>query len=507
MNKDGGKSTDLFRLFRGTSIMLGGKVIGGALLLGRNVFLARVLGAAGFGLFALASTAYDVGLSFAGIGFNSSLTKFIPMYKAKGETGNIVGAFRHVVYCVIASSVVVGALILIFAGRIAARFHKPEVVPLLEIVAAGIPTATLFIIYTTFTRSLHSMRASATLQNIYVPLIFIGAFICFHFLGYGGVMSAVAALVLADAAGGFLCIKHLLRVEPGLRLPGRLDKAEKKELHKYSGTIFSTNITATINTNWDTVLLGAFTTSAEIGIYRAAATVTYFMSIVMNALNMVFPQMVSEQFARGDMEKIQSLYRIVTRWLIYLCLPVALFLSLFSREAMELSFGQQYASGGPVIIVLAAGYLVNSTIGHSAYLLLMMGKQKYYAANQIGVSILTVLLGFVLIPSYGLMGAAIARSVSPLVSNLLMVIEIYTTFGFQPFDRACLTPLAISLAVFVPAYFFNRAFHMFWPTATFTVLAIAALTWYWGIKKDDSEPMIGLKARIMAGAKSLTASL
>lgn len=503
---DGAKPPELFRLFRGTSIILAGKVIGGGLSFAKSIILARVLGAAGYGLFALAGTAYDMGASISGLGFNSGLTKFVPMYKATGNNDKVAGTLRHVVYCVIATGVVVGAVILIFAGKIAARYHKPGLAPLLDVLAVGIPTASLLLVYTTFTRSLHSMRASAVVQNIHVPLAFIGVFACFYFTGRG-IMAAAVALVIADAVGGLLCIKYLLRLEPGVRNPASLDKAAKKEFHKYSGTVFSVNVAHTVNAYYDMVLLGACVSSAQIGVYSAAVKVTYLMSVAMNALNMVFPQMVSERFAGGDMENIRGLYRTVTRWLIYLCFPAALFLSLFSKDVLGLAFGEQYTSGGSLIVVLAIGYTVNYTLGHSANFMLMMDKQKLYAINQFFVSVVTVALGLVLIPSYGIMGAAVTRSVSLVIANLLMVVQLYIAFGFQPFDRACLTPVFISVLTFLPAYLFDRAFNMFWVPATISVVAFAVLSYYFGIRRDDKELLAGLKEKIMAGAgaKNLSA--
>ena len=482
---------EVSRLFRGTGLILGGQVFESAFGFLKNILLARVFGASGFGLFNLGITFYSVGVSFTGMGFSNALTKFLPMHKAHGEDEKITATLRHTVYWVILTGAMIGAVIFLFAGTISTRYKAPDLKPLLLTLAVGVPVSALFKIYLTFTRSLHSMRASVLVQNISVPLVFVGVFGVLYILGFG-IYSAVVAMVAADALGSLLCIKYMLRLHPGMNSPTRPEDFDKKRFIGYSNTVFSTRITSSVISYFDVIILGAYVSLADIGVYSVAIKVVSILAVVMTAMNMVFPQMVAEQYEKGNLEKVKEMYKLITRWLIYICLFISLFISVFSHELLGL-FGKQYSSGSVLVLVLITGYFVSYTMGHAESLLLMMEKQKIYAINQFSVAAVNIVLNLALIPSFGILGAAITKCVGSTLNIVMCVVELFVIHGVLPFDRSCLTPFFIGAAAFIPAFIINSAFHLYWVAAAVSVLAYAALMYFWGGNDEDRQFLADMK--------------
>lgn len=75
-------------------------------------------------------------------------------------------------------------------------------------------------------------------------------------------------------------------------------------------------------------------------------------------------------------------------------------------------FGPQFEAGYPVMCILVVGFLFRSSMGPAEYLLNMLGEQALCATVLLSAAVLNVALNFALVPSFGLIGAALATSIS-----------------------------------------------------------------------------------------------
>ena len=112
-------------------------------------------------------------------------------------------------------------------------------------------------------------------------------------------------------------------------------------------------------------------------------------------------------------------------------LPIALAFIVFGREILALAFGQAYAGADLALAILALGQLVNAGAGSVGILLIMSGNQRRAASGVAFGAGLNVVLGVLLIPPYGVNGAAVAAAAGLVLSNLLLVDIARRTLGIH----------------------------------------------------------------------------
>jgi O-antigen/teichoic acid export membrane protein len=83
-------------------------------------------------------------------------------------------------------------------------------------------------------------------------------------------------------------------------------------------------------------------------------------------------------------------------------------------------FGKEFITGYPVMFILALGFLAHASVGPVEFVLNMLGEQNRCAFVLFAAAGLNLVLNFILIPHFGLMGAAIATAGSSAMAALLM---------------------------------------------------------------------------------------
>ena len=99
-------------------------------------------------------------------------------------------------------------------------------------------------------------------------------------------------------------------------------------------------------------------------------------------------------------------------------------------------FGPDFESGWPVLVIGAVGQLVNCGVGSVGYLLLMSGNQKRLIKVQFAMTIVSVVTNLTLIPTLGLVGAALASAAVNVGGNLWNLYEVRKALGISPYNRS-----------------------------------------------------------------------
>jgi O-antigen/teichoic acid export membrane protein len=154
---------------------------------------------------------------------------------------------------------------------------------------------------------------------------------------------------------------------------------------------------------------------------------------------------MSEYDAENDYQRMDKLYKIITRWLVILTFPVFALLVLFPEPILETFFGAEYRAGGFVLMLLAIGFYAGRSVGLSGSFLTATGDTKVLMYVSGATAALNLGLNILLIPVFGIVGAAIATVSSTILNNGLQAGYVYKTTGIQPFTRELLLPTALAL--------------------------------------------------------------
>jgi len=152
-----------------------------------------------------------------------------------------------------------------------------------------------------------------------------------------------------------------------------------------------------------------------------------------------------------------AIFQSLTKWLILLTLPFFAFALVFSEKILLLVYGSGYSDNGLVFQLLMIGPFIGLAAGPIHNLLMANHWTKLVLLNTALAAIVNIWLSLILIPRFGINGAAIAVSSAIVVNNALAHLEYYLNKKKFLFPQRALQCLFIGGVIFV-ALFFVRAF-------------------------------------------------
>jgi len=178
----------------------------------------------------------------------------------------------------------------------------------------------------------------------------------------------------------------------------------------------------------DTIVLGIFGRSAEVGVYGAAMRTAMLTSFVLIAVNSVAAPRFAALFHQGELRTLESVARNATRLMVAVAAPALLLLILAPGLALR-AFGEGFGTGAVALAILAVGQFVNVATGPVSYLLTMSGNQIALRNNNVCAALLNLGLNLLLVPRYGMNGAAIATAGSWITLNVMAMLLVRRRLG------------------------------------------------------------------------------
>lgn len=169
----------------------------------------------------------------------------------------------------------------------------------------------------------------------------------------------------------------------------------------------------------DVIMLGLLSSTKDAGIYNVAVQGALLVQLIQNVANTVSAPEFARLYAAKDIDRLERYAVMTARSLAVIGVPVALFLIYFGADLLAFFFGPVFAVGGSTLAILAAGYCLSFAFGAPGFLLNMTGYEKISLKIVVISAFLNVGLNVALIPSLGIVGAALATAVSLNVQKAL----------------------------------------------------------------------------------------
>ncbi len=176
----------------------------------------------------------------------------------------------------------------------------------------------------------------------------------------------------------------------------------------------------------DIIILTAYEGFESIAYYSVAVKLATVMALALMSVNIVVAPKIAEIYSTNDFEKLNKLINDSARIIFVISIPVLIILFVFSDFMLGL-FGENYVLAREALLLLLGGQFFSSLCGPGAVYLNMTGKQKKLNTILILGLGINVILNLVLIPAYGIEGAAVATLISMIFWNSLIVAVIYST--------------------------------------------------------------------------------
>ncbi|WP_101297051.1 flippase [Halegenticoccus soli] len=198
--------------------------------------------------------------------------------------------------------------------------------------------------------------------------------------------------------------------------------------------------------NLDILMIGYFLESTSVGYYRAIQPLRQLPTFVLSAFTFFYLPVATEYFVSDQTSELSSLYRVSTKWIVLVTFPPILVFALFSPSIVQVVFTAEYLPAAPVLSILTAGLFFRAIVGLDGDMVKAINRPRIELVSAFIGVIANFLLNIVLIPRFGIIGAAVATVVGYFIYNMVEVAAIYYYTGIHPFALKNMKPIAPTLA-------------------------------------------------------------
>lgn len=195
--------------------------------------------------------------------------------------------------------------------------------------------------------------------------------------------------------------------------------------------------TQVLNYQTDVLMLGLLATQEAIGHYRVALQISEGLGVILIALSATMAPQLARLHTQQDWSKLQRLLIYGHRAGTIALLPLGMGVAFFAAPLVVLVFGSDYLPAAPVLAILALGKVAYASVAFSGLALSMMGRAGTAALATSATMVMNIALNLLLIPHYGVEGAAIATAISQFVlaAGTVLYLQIAMDLKVSLFHR------------------------------------------------------------------------
>jgi O-antigen/teichoic acid export membrane protein len=448
---------------------------------GLNIVVTRNWSQDDAGLFFVGTSTFMIAYAAARLGTGLGSVYFISRYRTLGQPERIRAAVLVGLLPVLAVGTVVAAVGWFAAPALAGALFSgpsPEAVTTLRTLLLFVPLAAAGDFALAACRGFGRMRPLLLVERLgrnVLQIAGVGLAAALALSATVGLPLAWAAPYLPTAVIGAVWLALLVRRaerRAGVRPAGL--RQEWRPYWRYAGPRALSGLAQMAVQRVDIVLLGALRGLGEAAIYTAATRFLALGQLAGQALSTAIQHRLAEHLHRGDRAAAGRLYQAATGWLVLLAWPVYLLFAVFAESMLAL-FGEGYAAGRGVTVYLALTMLVATGCGMVDTVLNMAGKTAWTFYNALAGTVVNVVANLLLIPPYGMYGAAVAWSLAILVNNIVPLAQLHRGMGLHPYGRGTMTAAGLALGCFGVPPLVARAIFGADPLALVGVAAVGTL--------------------------------
>lgn len=373
-----------------------------------NAYMARYLGPANFGLLNYVFSFVGLFGFLASFGIESIASREI--IKDHSKKDQIIGTSFYLK--------LFGSLIAILAIFISAKLSTND-----PILIGMISMYSTMYIFSAF--NIIDIYFQSQVLSKYSSLVTI----------FAGIISAILKIITISLGGGIIWLTAIYVLETTITALGAIiffvynkhsiknwvfNKAVAVIILKDSWPLMLSSVAFSVYMKIDQVMIKNMLGNEQTGVYAVAAKLSEFWYFIPNAIcSSLFPAIVNAKKISTELyeERLSKLYSLM----IWLSIIMVLLISLFAHQIINTLFGTQYIGAvGTLRIYVWAGIFTSLGIALGQYLI-VENKTKVNAITTMAGAIINVILNLILIPKYGINGAATATFISYSIITLMIL--------------------------------------------------------------------------------------
>ncbi len=388
-----------------------------------SVLITRFFGVATFGNYSLVFALSQLIALFFTLGIPNTLIKIIG-----NQNLNFLQAKRLLIKGLKGSLAfsIIPALFFYFGkdSLSATLFHNTELINYFLIAAISIP---LFIVHEIFLYFLIATKnfMKYNLFMFVIPNILLMAFLClFYYTDKNNYFTFIAfaiAILLTVLLEAFTIFE--------LKPQKETSPISTVALIKTASPLLFSGLFMYLLNYTNVILLGIMANDEQVGIYNIAYKVGSIGFLVIVSVSTIITPKMAELYGQGNIEQLKKLTHNSTRLIAILSIPIVLVLIIFNKYILSY-WGTEVVAGGPTLIIVSIGVLFSAIAGNVDQILNMTENQKVLRNITIFSFFVNLVLSYVLIPKYGIEGAALSSLFTNVLINLLCLYYIKKKLGF-----------------------------------------------------------------------------
>lgn len=380
------------------------------------------------------STAFLI-MSFAQLGIGQVLLKFSPELRKKPD--GLAQLVTFCIYVVFLGFLLACAILYVFRQPITAYFSQNSALlsDYFLVVIALILILSLHSLFEIYGRLFLKIIAQNIIREVLLRLmmtlgvsLFYLQIISFHQLAYGLII--IYGIMLLSLLT-YIVWMNELKLSVRLNL---IDRSLLKRISVFAVFVLIGAGSNNIVLNIDQIMISSALGLGANGIY---STVFYFAVVIelsRRVIAQITTPIVSDSLENQDLSAVEKIYKqtSINQMIVGGLFFIGLICNLDNLFAL-MSNGETFAQGRYVIYFIGLSKVIDMSFANSSPIITM---SKYYKFNVVTIAILAVLmivLNLILIPKYGISGAAFASLSALFIFGLLKMIFIKVKFGFLPF--------------------------------------------------------------------------
>lgn len=410
------------------------KVIGTGAAFLFNLLLARVLGADGAGIYYLALMVTTIGSVIGRFGLDNAMLRHISANASDENWRAVKGVYRLGLLISMVLSLIVTIAIYLAAPWIANYvFETAELETAIKWMSLAIIPFSLLNLQAQSLMALKKIKDSQFIQSVSIPVMML--LVIFFLANNWDIVNVIwiyNIAVISTALLGFWLWRRA-----GYKVRDVEGSFSAKILFQSSIPLFWVSLFILLSYWSATIALGIWGTSEDVGVYNVAARTAALVSFVLVAVNSIAAPKFSALYMQGDICNLGATAVRTTNLMVVVASPVLLVFFIFPTWVMGL-FGEDFIHGAYVLSIIAFGQAINVATGSVGVILTMSGKEKVLR-NIVALSaVLNIVFLIFLVPSYGLIGAAVATSLGMVALSLVAAWYVYKLLGIKAYCMASL---------------------------------------------------------------------
>lgn len=403
------------------------RIVNALIAFGSQVLLARWMGGFEYGIFVLVWVTMIIVANLSCLGTHTVVIRFVPQYLANENHAKLRGIllasrlFAFLLSCGVTLAGITG--LWFFSPRIEAYYLVPFYLGVI-----CVPMMALTDVLEGIARA-NSWVFSALLPTyLFRPVLILVFMVAALTAGFpASAETAITAAILATyitAVGQLAAVSGRAekRVPPGPRT------YEPVNWLVVSMPIFLIEGFFFLLVNADVLMIGYFMSPGDVAVYFAAVKTLAVVHFVYFAVKAGVAQRYAH-FAHSDNQaRFKRFVRETVSWTFWPSVLVGVVVLVLGEVLLGL-FGNEFRYGYPLLFVLIVGIIARAAVGPAESVLTMSGNQNTCAAVYAAALAVNLCLNVLLIPLYGLWGAAAATSVAMTFESAALAITVWRRLG------------------------------------------------------------------------------